>query len=58
MNTFEFSTFPKNKLEALALAYVQAQDLSGKTPEEVLDMYRDAYDKMLKHSRVPKSQSK
>lgn len=40
--------FPETKTEALALAYVQSQDLSGKTPEDVAAMYADAYDK-IKH---------
>lgn len=42
----EKPAFPGCKQEALAMAYVQAQDLSSKTPEEVAAMYDDA------HSRI------
>lgn len=28
------------------MAYVQAQDLSSKTPEEIANMYNDAYNKI------------
>lgn len=38
--------FPSSKQEALAMAYVQAQDLSSKTPEEIAAMYDDAYSKI------------
>ena len=37
------TTFPRTKEEALALIYVQAQDLTDVTPEELLSMYNDAY---------------
>lgn len=37
------SVFPSCKQEALAMAYVQAQDLSKKTPEEIAAIYNDAY---------------
>lgn len=36
-------TFPSGKIEALALLYVQNQDVSAKTPEELADIYQDAY---------------
>lgn len=34
--------FPNSKEEALALIYVKSQDLSGKTPEEILALYEEA----------------
>jgi len=37
------SHFPSSKREALALLYVQSQDLSGKSPEDLVDLYADAY---------------
>lgn len=49
------SAFPSSKLEALAMLYMQNQDLSGLTPEEVYDRYQDAYEKMHKHYRAPES---
>lgn len=37
-------TFPKNECEALAMLYVQNQDLSGLSPTDLLAMYQDAYE--------------
>lgn len=34
--------FPSDRNEALAILYLQNQDLSGKTPEELANMYADA----------------
>ena len=31
--------FPSDRFEALAMLYLQNQDLSGKTPTELHDMY-------------------
>lgn len=42
----EKSVFPSCKQEALAMSYVQAQDLSSKTPEEVAVIYDYAYSKI------------
>ena len=39
-------TFPSSEFEALALLYIQNQDLSGLTPEEVYDKYHEAYNKI------------
>ena len=44
-----FNTFPSTESQALALLYVQKQDLSGLTPEEIYDKYRDAYERICKH---------
>lgn len=38
--------FPQNDLEALAMLYVQHQDLTDITPEELLRMYDRAYETM------------
>ena len=43
------NTFPASEAQALALLYVQNQDLSGLTPEEIYDKYRDAYECIYKH---------
>lgn len=37
------NAFPRDLTEALALLYVQSQDLSGKTAKEMLEMYTNAY---------------
>lgn len=44
-------TFPDNKTEALAMLYVQNQELSGITPEQLLDLYYEAYDKIRAHDK-------
>lgn len=36
------SVFPRTMEEALALIYVQAQDLSTASPEDILAMYKNA----------------
>lgn len=51
MDGVELNTFPSTKVEALALLYVQSQDLSGLSPEDVLDMYQDAYTKIRERSK-------
>lgn len=42
-DTVNLRTFPKSEIEALALLYVQNQDLSGLTPEQIYEKYNDAY---------------
>lgn len=46
-----FKTFPETQTEALAMLYVQSQDLSNVTPEDLLDMYEDAYQKIKTYRR-------
>lgn len=41
-NIVGLNTFPDNVLDALALLYVQSQDLTGKTPAEIYGMFRTA----------------
>lgn len=36
-------TFPDSYLEALTMLYLQNQDLTGKTPEELCALYWDTY---------------
>ncbi len=47
----ELSTFPRNDIEALAILYVQNQDLSGLSPSEIQTMYYDAYYELKKDRR-------
>lgn len=46
MDEYSVSAFPTNKCEALAMLYTQNQDLTGKTPEEILDIYDNAYEQI------------
>lgn len=41
-NNVELNIFPDNALDAMALLYVQSQDLAGKTPAEIYGMFRTA----------------
>lgn len=50
--------FPSDLSEALTMLYLQNQDLSGKTPEDVVDLYYDAYYKIRKHHGEARSKSK
>lgn len=39
------SKLSQNTLESLAILYLQNQDLSGKSPEELYQLYSETYDK-------------
>lgn len=52
------SNFPETKAEALALLYVQSQDLSKVTPESLLDMYQDAYQRIKAYSKEKRNADK
>lgn len=41
-----FKTFPGSETEALAMLWLQNQDLSSVTPEELLEKYQDACNKI------------
>lgn len=60
MNETVLRTFPENEYEALAMLYVQSQNLTDKTPEDLLVMYQDAYKRireLRKSQRNANSQS-
>lgn len=40
------ATFPCNTYEALTMLYLQNQDLSSLSPEELLDKYEETYNKI------------
>lgn len=39
---------PLNKYEALAILYLQKQDLNGSSPEEIVGRYIEAQDRIVK----------
>lgn len=43
MSNIDLKAFPENLFEALAMLYVQNQDLKGKKPEDICGMYWNAY---------------
>lgn len=48
----EIRVFPETVYEALALEYVRQQDLSGKTPREVMRLYASAYKEIFDEQRA------
>lgn len=40
-------TFPADACEALAMLYVQRQDITGETPESLYGMYLDALERIV-----------
>jgi len=42
----ELTTFPSGKVAALTMLYLEKQDLSNITPEELADKYHEAYQRI------------
>lgn len=42
--------FPASNVEALAYLYVQNQDLTGLSPEEIWELYNDACNRIAKRA--------
>jgi len=55
-----FSTFPPNRIEALTMLYLENQDLSMLSPEDLVVKYREVYEQVKKHlvETTPKSKAK
>lgn len=51
-------TFPDNAYEALALLYTQNQNVEGLSPEDIYDIYHDAYKKIREHAREKRKEEK
>jgi len=49
-NEVRLSSFPSNKTEALTMLYLQNQDLTGYSPEELVSKYLDTYKRI--HQQV------
>lgn len=58
MSEMRFDTFPGNETEALAMLYVQNQDLSDLSPEEIYDKYYDAYQKIREHRKAKRESNR
>lgn len=56
MGNSDFATFPSSKNEALTMLYLQNQDLSNLTPEELADKYQETYDKIRQRNKEIKNQ--
>lgn len=46
MDTTTLKTFPGSYVEALTMLYLERQDLTDKTPEDLAEMYWATYDKV------------
>lgn len=46
MNEIKLNSFPSNYAQALALIYLKNCDLTNKSPEEILHIYREALDRI------------
>lgn len=46
----DFMYFPANKLDALTMLYVERQDISTLTPEQLLDFYENTHTKIREHN--------
>lgn len=57
MDDVRLMTFPATETEALAMLYVQNQDISKLTPEQLYDLYASAYSK-IKAQRSAKRREK
>lgn len=59
-NDVNLNSFPSNRTQALAFLYTQNQDLKGKTPSEIAEIYVSAYEEInssLREMRFNKSNS-
>lgn len=52
MSNETLKTFPDSYAEALAMLYLQNQDLREKTPSEIHTMYQEAYYEIFKDHRI------
>lgn len=50
-DSVSLSSFPSNSTEALAYLYVQSLDISMLTPEQLLEEYEKACDKIREHHK-------
>lgn len=48
MSETNLKTFPKNKYDALTMLFLQNQDLSNLTPEELVKRYEEVYNDISK----------
>lgn len=44
--SINLSAFPKNSYQALAMVYLNSLNLTGKSPEDIVHIYNDAYERI------------
>lgn len=55
-NSLTLREFPSNEIEALAFLYLKNQDLSNKSPVEIYNIYKKAYDEILKEKKAKRTE--
>lgn len=58
MSDTTFNTFPFDKISALTMFYLEKQDLSSLSPEELLDKYDEIYGKLTAHYKEKRKNSR
>lgn len=51
MDEITMNAFPSNEIEALAMLYVQSQDLSKASPKDLLDLYNNAHNQIFEYAQ-------
>ncbi len=46
-DSVNLSTFPSGRVDALTMLYLERQDLSNMSPEELTDMYLEVHSKII-----------
>lgn len=57
MNDIKLSTFPSNKFEALTMLYLQNQNLSDISTEQLVEKYNQVYTEIKKAFSKDKAQN-
>lgn len=58
MSEVKLDAFPSSEAEALAMLYVQNQDLTDLSPEEIYDKYYEAYQKIREHRKAKRESNR
>ena len=58
MDNIELNSFPSDVYQALAITYINTLDLKGKTPEEILRIYDEAYTRIKAENIVLRQEKK
>ncbi|MDY2991753.1 MAG: hypothetical protein SOR91_09825 [Hornefia butyriciproducens] len=55
MSNYEFRTFPSDPCQALAIIYLQNQDLHDFSPKQLYDQYQTIYNELKTYSKRQKA---
>ena len=56
--TDSLKTFPSSDAEALAMLYIQNQDIKGLSPEQLAELYVQTLRQVRKHLRIAKANAR